>query len=130
MASIKQEVEHPSPFKEFPSSHSSLECLTPSPHLIVQAVFVGFGDVPPVQRVQVSFVVVVPPVQIYITSIKQEELHPSPFLMLLSSHSSVIYLKPSPHMAWQTGLPLLITLDSPLVHRIVIVTGELTYSGP
>ena len=89
-----------------------------------------FGEVPPVQSVQVSLVVVVPPVQTYIFSICQEEFHPSPFPVSLSSHSSVLCLKPSPHTAWQTGLPPLITLDSPLVHSIVIVTGELTYSGP
>ena len=82
IASILQVELQPSPFTVFLSSHCSLECLRPSPHCTVQESFPIFGDVPLVQRVQVSLVAGVPPVQACIASIWQTEFHPSPLTVL------------------------------------------------
>ena len=116
ISSITQAEVQPSPSARFPSSHSSLEWRTPSPHWTAHKVLVGFGDSPPVQRVQVSGVVVVPPVQMYMFSMAQAELHPSPLPVSLSSHSSLGCLSPSPHWIAQASLAGL--GDSPPVQRV------------
>ena len=67
--SILQTLLHPSPLIVPPSSHCSEAFFNPSPQFTVQADFATLGEVPPVQRLQVSFVVIVPPVQTYIASI-------------------------------------------------------------
>ena len=100
MGSISVQVEsHPSPLAVFPSSHVSEACLNPSPHWTVQLVCVTSGLVPPVQAVQVSMVVGVPPVQIYPASIVQVALQPSPGVVFPSSHPSPASLSPSPQIA-------------------------------
>ena len=71
--------------------------LNPSPQFTTQVFLAVLGDRPPVQIEQESIEVGVPPDQMYITSILQEELHPSPFLVFPSSHCSPECFKPSPH---------------------------------
>ena len=105
--SIVQVELQPSPFPVLPSSHTSLECFNPSPHCIVHVSLAILGEVPPVQRVQVSFAVVDPPVQIYIGSIPQVELQPSPFPEFPSSHSSELCFNPSPQFITQASLAVL-----------------------
>ena len=58
-------------------------------------------------RVQVSLAVVDPPVQIYIGSIPQVELQPSPLPTFPSSHSSELCFNPSPQFITQVFLAAL-----------------------
>ena len=95
--SIWQAEFHPSPFPVSLSSHSSVLCLNPSPQFTTQVSLAVLGDRPPVQIEQESIEVVDPPDQMYIASIPQEELHPSPFPVFPSSHCSLKCFKPSPH---------------------------------
>ena len=97
IGSITQVLLHPSPLIIPPSSHSSVACFSPSPQLIVQADLATLGEVPSEQRIQVSGLVHVPPVQACIVSIVQEEVQPSPFNKLPSSHCSLECFTPSPH---------------------------------
>ena len=61
------------------SSQASEECFNPSPQLAWHKVLVVSGEVPPLHSEQVSLELIVPPVQIYIFSMAQVELHPSLF---------------------------------------------------
>lgn len=71
--SIKHPLEHPSPLKVFPSSHSSVPRRKPSPHI---ALHVSYDDD-------------VPPLHVYPNSSEQVEEHPSPLAVLPSSQSRV-----------------------------------------
>ena len=97
MGSIVQALFHPSPLNIPPSSHCSVACFSPSPQLTVQADLATLGEVPRVQKVQVSGLVHVPPVQACIASIVQVGLQPSPPKELPSSHCSLECFTPSPH---------------------------------
>ena len=76
-SSTKHEESHPSPSIRFPSSHSSVRCLTPSPHCTSHAVLAELGESPSVHSDHESWTDDVPPVQMNILSIVQAELHPS-----------------------------------------------------
>ena len=65
------------------------------------------GDRPPVQIEQLSTEVVVPPPQIYMGSIIQILLHPSPLSIPPSSHCSVACFSPSPQFTVQADLATL-----------------------
>ena len=103
-----------------PSSHSSDGCFSPSPHLIIQLDLSELGESPPVQRVQASVLLKVPPDQTYPSSISQEEFQPSLLLGFPSSHSSVPLLIPSPHTIFQVSLPAIKSVGSP--------SGQISFS--
>ena len=96
LLSIVQAELHPSLSALLSSSHSSVGCLSPSPHLMSQTVLPGLGEVPPVHSLQLSLAVIEPPFQMCMLSIVQEELHPSLSVRLSSSQSSEECLRPSP----------------------------------
>ena len=78
-----------------PSSQNSFPTFLPSPQISVQVLSV----------IAILFV------QLYPASMEQVELHPSPSLLLLSSHCSVDTIKLSPH----TGEQIVADIASPPV---------------
>ena len=98
MSSIIQVWKHPSSLTRFPSSHSSVSCLRPSPHFTIHSLFAKFGEVESMHKVQVSGVSVVPSIHICIFSILQLESHPSSSSVFPSSHCSVACFLPSPQV--------------------------------
>ena len=94
-SSTSQLSVHPSLFSIFPSSHSSMSNLSPSPHKTTHISLLIFGMNPCEQSSQVSAVVTSPPVHTHPLSITQF-VQQSEFIALLSSHSSSPALNPSP----------------------------------
>ena len=96
-----------------PLSHSSEACFLPSPHTISQLCLLEEGDLPSViHKVHVSAKDGDPPEQLYPSSIVQVALQPSKLEVSPSSHSSVLCLRPSPHVASQVALSELCFLPS------------------
>lgn len=119
-SSIAEQSEaQPSDGSVFPSSHTSLPALRPSPHTVSQVSLSPFGEYPSSQAVQVSAVVVVPPIQMKLSSIVvQSEEHPSESVSLLSSQTSSPALSPSPQVVTQVSLSPL--GENPAVHAVQV----------
>lgn len=92
--SILHADEQPSWFIVLLSSHSSTETLNPSPHNVLHELFIN-GKCQPEQE-QFSA---------HVYTLHMEE-QPSLLIVLLSSHSSVPTLNPSPHNVVQVPLTL------------------------
>ena len=107
-SSIVQVALQPSKLDVSPSSHSSVLCFRPSPHIASQVDLSALCFLPSAdQSVQVSTEDIVPPEQAKFVSIIHKTSHPSPGVVSPSSHCSVLCFMLSPHLASQLYLSAL-----------------------
>jgi hypothetical protein len=104
---------HPSPPPVSPSSQPSVPASKPSPHTVTQFSFVASGSYPAAHNVQVSDVVVEPPLQTQPVSTVQVEEHPSLLSVSPSSQPSLTVSNPLPHTSMHVGRPAEVIFSHP-----------------